>query len=371
MTDTAARIISGAAWREFCARLADAGEVILAEDAPATPLDRAEGFRYLTRLLRIGLEMNLEAADPDFPYFYKASHETAKIGADNPDNIYWNATVRGDRDYRIAGNRGTMAYFSIGSKANRYHIDGSMVSTGELCDEQIATDRHGDFEIIVSAQPKPGNWLAMQTDTSFIVIRQSYLDRAAESPGSFRIERIGGPAYPAPLDPAVLDAALARTAAFVRGTAATFVDWTRLFRQRPNELPALDQAMFWRAGGDPKIHYMHGYYDIAPDEAWVIEVTPPDCPYWNFQLDNWWMESLDYRFLPVSVNKHTARLGSDGRLTLVVAREDCGVGNWIDTAGHRTGTALLRWVDAAVHPVPRCRVEKLSVLMQRKEAVLF
>jgi hypothetical protein len=357
-----ARILDGAAWRDFCARLAEAGEVILAPDMPATPLDRAEGFRYLSRLVRIALEMNLEASDPDFPFFYKASHETAKIGADNPDNIYWNATVSGDCDYRISGRRGTMAYFSIGSKANRYHIDGTMASTGELYDEQIPWGPDGTFEIIASASKKPGAWLPMAADTSFIIIRQSYLDRAAETPGDFRIERLGGPAAPAPFDPVRLDAALTRTAAFVRGTASTFADWARLFRQQPNQLPQRDQQMYWRAGGDPNIYYLHGYYEIAADEAWVIEVTPPDCPYWNFQLDNWWMESLDYRFRKISVNKHTARLDKGGKLTLVVADRDVGLGEWIDASGHQHGTALLRWVGASEHPVPRCRVEKLSRL---------
>ena len=35
----AERVVSGAAWREFCAKLAEAGEVILAADVPATALD--------------------------------------------------------------------------------------------------------------------------------------------------------------------------------------------------------------------------------------------------------------------------------------------------------------------------------------------
>ena len=61
-------------------------------------------------------------------------------------------------------------------------------------------------------------------------------------------------------------------------------------------------------GGAKDIYYAHAYWQIAEDEAWVIEVTPPDCYYWNFQLDNWWMESLDYRFQQISVNKHSAKL---------------------------------------------------------------
>ncbi|MDH5237814.1 MAG: hypothetical protein OEW85_09405, partial [Acidimicrobiia bacterium] len=61
------KVRSGEAWREFCALLEQAGEVILADRHPDGALDRAEGFRMLTRLLRGALESNLEWADPDRP----------------------------------------------------------------------------------------------------------------------------------------------------------------------------------------------------------------------------------------------------------------------------------------------------------------
>lgn len=352
----------GQAWRDFCARLAASGDLILAADAPTDAIDQAEGFRYLTRLLRIALEMNLEAADPDFPYFYKASHETAKIGADNPDNIYWNATVSAANTYRITGTRGTMAYFGIGTKANRYHIDGTMASTGELDDRSLHFNADGSFEILVSQQQQPGNWLPMEKDTSFVVIRQSYLDRAHEMPGSFQIELLGGPAIPAPLDGGFLAASLQRSAGFVHGTAATFHAWARSFANQPNQLPDQDQSKYWRAGGDPNIYYLHGYFDFPMDHAWVIDVTPPDCRYWNFQVSNWWMESLDYRYAPASVNKHTARQNPDGSVTIIVAAQDPGIGNFIDRRGHRVGTALLRWLGAQTHPIPRCRIVPLRDL---------
>ena len=108
------RLLSPDVWRTFCRRLEAAGEIVTGADAAANPLDRAEGYRYLTRLLRIALDMQLEHADPDFPSFYAASHETAKIGADNPDNIYMNASVSGARSYRIRGRRGTLVARATG-----------------------------------------------------------------------------------------------------------------------------------------------------------------------------------------------------------------------------------------------------------------
>ena len=56
--------------------------------------------------MRLSLEMNLEHSNPSSPSFYNLSHETAKIGADNPDNIYLNANIDGKQSYKVYGNIG-------------------------------------------------------------------------------------------------------------------------------------------------------------------------------------------------------------------------------------------------------------------------
>ncbi len=362
MGDGTAEVLSGQAWTEFCRALEKAGEVVLRDHAPSTPLDRAEGYRYLTRLVREMLYATVENADPDFPRLHEL--DRVKLGADNPDNVYLSASIRGDRSYRITGTRGTIAYFSIGSKANRYAKDGTMASTGELSDRDLVVADDGTVEIIASADRQGTNWLPLAPDSTGLVVRQTYLDRSTETPGQWQIERIGDPIERRELDPEFLAKALKRAALSVHGTAATFADWTEMFMSRPNELPDFGQEMFQRAGGDPEIFYLHGYWTLAPGQAWVIETEVPDCPYWNFQLDNWWMESLDHE-RRITVNKHTATLDDGvegGRLTIVVAERDPGWGNWIDTCGHRSGTALLRWLGAEHHPLPTCRVVDLEEL---------
>jgi hypothetical protein len=354
------RVLNGATWEQFCEALKAAGAAVLRPETPASELDRAEGWRYLTRLTRVGLEMMLEFGDPDFPVFYQASNTTIKIGADNPDNVYWNATIAGDRDYRLRGQRGTVRYLSFGTKANRYAVDGTMASTGELDARDLKVRSDGSFEIIVSRTRQGENWLPSAPDSSMVLVRNTILDRATETPALISIERLGGPAKPVPLSAARVERALQSTAAFVRGTANTFADWVRDFQAKPNQLATVEQGMFFKAGGDPNIFYLHGYWKLQPDEALVIEAQPPQCEFWNFQLDNYWMESLDYRYAPVWVNSHTAKYNADGSVTLTIARENRNFSNWIDTDGHTVGSMLLRWVRASSHPVPRCRVVKLS-----------
>ena len=72
------------------------------------------------------------------------------------------------------------------------------------------------------------------------------------------------------------------------------------------------------------------------------------------------MESLDYRYARICVNKHTAHLLADGSLRLVLAHENRGFQNWIDLDSHLCGTMLLRWTRALTHPVPVCRLLPLT-----------
>ncbi|MFT4053838.1 MAG: hypothetical protein QM681_04985 [Novosphingobium sp.] len=351
--------LSGA-WRNFCAQLAEAGEILDRASAPRTALDQAEGVRYLSRLARTALNMLVDSSDPDFPRIFLLTDDAIKIGADNPDNLYQQIVVRGDRDYRIWGRRGTVPYLSIGAKANRYAVDGTMASTGEIEFADIELGQDGAFEIIASSTRKSGNWLPMTEDTTLLIVRQTFNDKAAETPAQIFIERISeGPSVPELLTPERIEMQLTAAAQWARGTANTFADWSEMFATQPNRIYDGDQTFFYRAGGDPKIWYGHLYYDLAPGEALVIEATPPQCRFWNFQLDNWWMESLDHVNRKVWVNGAQAKYEDDGRVVVVCADEDPGFGNWIDLSGHRCGTALWRWIEAEDHPVPQCRVVQL------------
>ncbi len=124
----------GSPWRTLqkAADDARAGDTVLAAGTPEGALDRSEGLRYLTRLLRAGLDSHVESADPRYPRFYQLANETIKIGNDNPDNVYHNANVSGAYEYRIIGNRGSVPYLTFGSKGGGYEKDGTMVPTGQL-----------------------------------------------------------------------------------------------------------------------------------------------------------------------------------------------------------------------------------------------
>jgi len=356
------RIMDGQAWADFCDALKAAGEVVTGEQSPMDPFDRAEGFRYLARLTRAGLESFLEHADPLAPEFRCITRDTIKMGADNPDNYYLGAPVRGTCEYRITGSRGNVHYLGFGSQAGNYGATGSLETTGYLESADMELGEDGAIDIRVSSEPQPGNWLRMTPATSSIIVRQTFLDRAGERPAELEIRRVDGAHEPRNVTPESIDRGLSAAGSFVRGCSDLFLQWASSMRPYTNRLPPFDPEIARIAGGDPNIAYYHSYWELEPDEALVIEVTPPECAYWNFQVNNHWMESLDYRYFPVMVNKHTAVSGADGSVRVVVAAENPGVDNWIDTCGHRRGTMCWRWIRSQSHPTPSTKVVKTATL---------
>ena len=362
------RIVDGRTWDAFCDSLKAAGTVVLDAGTPEDAFTRAEGWRYLTRLTRAALETFVEASDAQAPAFRQATGPTIKMGMDNPDNVYLSAPVNGSYEYRISGTRGTVYYLGFGSQAGNYGATGSLDTTGYLESRDMEIEPDGSFTMVASAkQPASGNWLPMQPETRMIQVRQTRVDHRNEVLAHVEIERIDGPNEPRPLDPARLDRSLAGAAQFVAGCARLFKSWADDFQQHTNRLPRFPHEKATAAGGDPNIAYYHSAWRLAPDEALVIEVKPPECDYWNFQLSNYWLESLDWRYHDIHVNKGTARYRPDGSVRVVVAHEDPGCENWLDPSDHESGTMCWRWIRAEEHPEPACRVVKLQDLRRESE----
>ena len=182
------RVVSGKAWIEFCDNLKAAGAALAYPGTPRDPFQQAEGLRYLSRLARAGLEAYVEYSDPAFPTLRRMVHETVKLGADNPDNHYLNAQVNGKNEYRIIGKRNTIHYVGFFTQNGNYGTTGGLSPCGVLEHFDLKTDNTGNFEIILSKDPKGQNWLKIEEDTSLLMVRQTYMDRVNEKPIDVKIE---------------------------------------------------------------------------------------------------------------------------------------------------------------------------------------
>jgi hypothetical protein len=360
-----ARVMSGKAWDDFCETLKRFGRLVVGEGVPDSPRDRAEGFRYLTRLLAAGIVTCLEHADPDYPSFGRMMDCTMRWGLDCPDCLYLYATVRGDASYRIHGNRGTARHIDI--QVNYGHFASGDISAwgtiSSLNSLDLRTQPDGSFELILSAEEHEGNWLRLAPEAEFVLVRQYFNDWENERPADLFIERVGAE-YPAP--PPRTDQIAARLERLSMWLGKGGALWERMSKGAlglpPNTLNVyLPQDSNQRAGLRGQA-YGIGNFRCAPDEAVIVEFAPPECQYWSVSLANWYWESLDFADRQTSLNGHQAVLDRDGVFRAVIAHEDPGVANWLDTAGHTEGTIVARFLLADTGPEPKLRAVKLAGL---------
>jgi hypothetical protein len=353
------KVLSGAAWAEFCDALKEVGALVQDARAPADPLDRAEGYRFLMRLVRYGFESFLEYNDPLHPQLHRGSHETIKIIHENPDNLYLGARVDGRHRYRVFGTLGTARWMSFNVHAGAFGSGGR--GTAEALDARelvLGPDRR--FELFLGGARRGANWLPLPPDAGSLIVRQTFADRASERACELEIERIDADEHPEPLAPERVGQALAATPAMIRALAEMALSWSGDLAQAVNRfaevMPAA--AAIFR---DPDIQFHVAYFELGADEALVVEARPPRCDYWMFVLSNHWLETLDYTRHRITLNHHSAVLERDGRVQVWVAPRDPGHPNWLDTAGHARGTIGVRWVGKGVEEVvPSAKVVRLS-----------
>ncbi|MCY4133714.1 MAG: DUF1214 domain-containing protein [bacterium] len=342
-------------WEEFCDLLRDAGRQVL-DASPDDDFDRAEGLRYVTRLASNFLRANLEESDPARATLNQSG---VKIGLDNPDYAYGGARLSPRFEYRLRGRINDAHSIRMGAFSGGLGTPEGLIRDSYLVTEDLALDADGCFEVAISTEPQSGPRLAMKEGTNALTIRQTLLDRPNQTPAELVLERTDAGGPPQPVDPGRLSDALGRAGFTVAAVVGQFLGWTASFAAHPHEIWPIDPELLAFAQGDPDTSYNYGYYDLGPDVAWIIEFKPPECEYWNIQLGNHWLESLDFEYYRTSLNHHTATVEDDGTVRVVVARRDPGHPNWLDTAGHSRGGLALRWVGAEIEPEVRCRVEAL------------
>ena len=323
---------------------------MLSDSVPHNPVDMAAGFRHLLVLLWIGIDDSLRRdSSPVLAVRPSNTDAVFKWGMDCPDCIYTGSGLRGGDTYRLWGNRGTARYVGLQTMAG-------MASTANVLLDEIELAPNGDFEIILSADEHPGNWMQIADDATQLVVRHFFYDWDTEVASSLSIERLSGPPPVAASDPVDPQAAMARQLValgdFVEANLDFFLQFAR--PENPNTFnPPFDgTAMGAAAENRPVI----GSLQLAPDEALVVEVEPPQGLYWSYSLGNPWWETIDYGRHQSSLNGHQAVVDDDGMLRVVIAHRDPGVANWLDTAGHSEGPIILRCVRTETAPVPTTRV---------------
>ncbi|HZP29634.1 MAG TPA: hypothetical protein VFC99_11825, partial [Acidimicrobiia bacterium] len=325
------RVVDGRAWHEFCDRLAALGDRILEPDFPGTPRDRAEGFRHLANQVVGWLGWAIGYPDPAYPAFFRQNDLVVRWGGPNVDQVTRRARVAADGVYRVAGCLGTCEDFILTVKNGDMHMERYGI-LHEVMASELGIGAGDDFELVLAADEahaRGSRWVPLHADATMINVREYYFDWRPGPPATIAIERLDtqGTAPP-PLTPGALAGMLDEALALAESSV---VYWNDYMRRAKAELPPNTMGTpRHNAGGSSRIHYSFGFFELATDDALLIEAGPPDARFWDVQLYSMgWFETLDFANRVTSLNHNQGHLSSDGRFRAVVAHHDPGVPNWL------------------------------------------
>ena len=91
--------------------------------------------------------------------------------------------------------------------------------------------------------------------------------------------------------------------------------------------------------------YVMGRFELAPDEAFVVDVSDGGAEYFTVPLSNIWGTTLGIVDRTGSLNKAQSVANGDGSYTYVISPSDPGVVNWIDSDGLREAILTLRMAE--------------------------
>jgi hypothetical protein len=323
--------------------------------------DVADGHRFLMHLLEQALSQAFEA-DPERPVFKRSVTPTRKVLGDNPDAVYNHAPIRGDRRYRVRGNRAGAVYLSITVQGGRSGGHYASRVAAAINDDEVDIAADASFELILSPDRAPHrNWLQLPPDASSITVRHYFEEQhaVAADPGRqfpLAIEPLDNPGPPGTPSDASVAASLRRVISYIQGRSLLqpppgkrpLPAWVS---SEPNTIPKPQKpgAMAFAA---VDCAYAMAPYLLKPDQALVMTGRFPPCRFANVVLWNRFLQSYDYAHRQVSLNRVQTVLEPDGSYRIVVAHRNPGVPNWLDTEGRQAGTLYWRFL------LPEEEVEK-------------
>jgi len=350
-----------AAFRELCDLIRDADVNFL--DGPRAVFDdrtAVEGYRWLTEVLSVALDCYLWG-DAARPSFVNLVGPTRKFGGDNADAFYCFAAIDPRRTYRARVRRGDAVYLSLTVYGGPTDGRWSNRVVGILNDRTMQPNADGTFDIILSPDEHPGNWIRLEPDAVCAVTRDYLVDAVRGRQATWHIDAVE-PAPPPRLGDAEMALRLRTVANFVRdllNICPIPLDESRLnLIEEPFQQPPISYG--WVA---VDAAYAMGSFHLEDDEALVIHGTSPECAFWNMCLWNPYLQTYDYRYERTTINGGQVRYDADGSWTIVVAHRDPGHPNWVSTAGHRRGRIWFRWFCAAATPPrPSTQVTRITAV---------
>lgn len=341
--------------------ISNAREMVLAD--ARTEQEANEGMRWLLRVISMSTEVAADT-NPQLPHFQRMDTLARKVGGDNPDAEYEFAQIDGRFDYKITGNLGRIRY--LGFTINAGQGMNPRRQVGYISDQMLDLDQEGNFTILLAQEKpeQPGHWIQIPEDASGVLVREYIADRANEVLPTLNIAILGeAPEFTPPSDEEIANSIIGASYAFLKLTTLHRAVLPELLEEHNDFIRATSEQLGGAISGADNL-YMIGSYQIEDDEALIVKVRPPPSRYWNLTLENRWHEIGDYLHRPTSLTLEGVESEPDGSVEFLIAHQNPGHPNWLDTSGHNFGFMTFRWVDGESMDVmmPETRLVKLADL---------
>lgn len=313
--------------------------------------DVVGSHRALMQILEAALVGYFEqdATKPDFRRIVTPSR---KLTGDNPDAIYFDAPISSEHSYVIHGSMNGAVYFSLSIEEGAGEGKIAKTTGGVINDTELEIDSNGNFTLYLGGQEREKGWLPLSADASRVTTRHYYeqLQPAAMDPElepRLHIACLSATAVPAPPSDDSVSAGIRRVCNAVRSRTLEMPtlaggELPPFMALTPNEFPTPQTpGNFGLAAFDA--HYSMAPFFLNTDEALIITGRWPDSRFANVCLWNRFQQTYDYISRSVSLNRTQTKLEDDGSFKMVIAHQDPGLPNWLDTEGNLFGLVFWRF----------------------------
>lgn len=341
-------------WRENVATFGATDELLALLERSDDPQLAAEAQRLFFMALASGWFTAF--ANPDFPDFVPAVNTHLNAVGTNPDFIYGTASIDGAGSYLISGERGEALFLLLDIVAGGLGVMEALgPSLGTFDFDTLTSDANGRFALLLSAERPSdwaGDWHRLDPAARSLTIRQASYDWGQGTEARVAIERIDIAHTPRHRSAEQIAERLAALAGYPRRLAGMALGFIKAQRDK-GLWNALEHDDWAGRGGVQGQHYYQGLFRLEPGQVLLLETElPQTVRYWNVQLSDMLWNSVDWMNRQSSLNGGQARIDADGRFRAVIALDDPGVPNWLDTGGNREGAIMLRWTEASSGPAP-------------------
>ena len=372
-----------AEWAKFCDRLKSAGMRVFKDANPPNPLQRVDGFRYLTQNLSQAFDLALETKNTQYPRLLAFCTPTRKLGSDNADCIYVQAWIDGDSVYRLSGRKGTARFWNVtvqgprgagayGKGASRpLHEPFGDTPEANIFGDDLVTNWDGTFELFIGGEKQGQNWLPTTKGTRKLFLRQ-YFDDWDEEASEYRIERVGM-TTPRPMPtPDEMKEAMRWAGQFVYDVVDYWPEWTWATGQaadpkHPNRFGAPENMGAIASEQKRGRVAAQMWWNLDADEALIVEFADPRS-FWMLTSEAVFGNSMDFLYRPVSYTPSRTSVDADGRIRLVLSAQDPGYANWIDNQGYSAGALTFRNVRAMDLPEFTTKMVKAAEVAEHMHA---